>query len=114
MGALACAPAVRWLIDGEPALREQIHQYLLGVNDHSTIPFALPAPAEEFAKHRRNRDSYKLIFPQVILKLKRVKHHLTGEVGVEVTCSDFDYDAIVRMAREAELCKQISKAPILI
>ena len=65
------------------------------------------------AKHRKNRDKYKLMFPQITLRLKRVKHPDTGELGVEVTCSDADLDVIIRTARETHLRSQIAKAPAL-
>ena len=112
MGGLACAPAIRWLIDNESDLKARIGDYLFERNNFHEIPFAMPAPAEEMLKHRKNRDKYKLMFPQIVLKLRRIKNG--NEIGVEVTCSDSDLEQIVKMARETELRKAIAKAPALI
>lgn len=112
-GGLLASPVIKWLISNEPLLRDRISEYLFEVNNYDTIPFALPAPAEEMEKHRRNRDGYKLMFPQIILKLRRVQHHITKEVGVEVTCSDDDERQVIRMYHETGMRKAIAKRPTL-
>ena len=112
-GGLACSPVIRQLVDTEPQLREAIGDYLFERNDFHKIRFALPAPAEEMRKHRANRDSYKLMFPEIVLNLRRVKHHLTNEIGVEVTCSDDDERQVLRMFLETEERRIIAKQKTL-
>lgn len=96
MAGLQTSRAIKWLIDNDYALKDRIAGYLYGHNNWHDIPYIMPAPAEEMAKHRANRDKYKLMVPQITLYLKRTKHHLTGEIGVEVSCSDDDERVIMR------------------
>ena len=105
MSALGAPPAVHWLLSQEPFLRQRMQEYLWGLNGHHVIPFTLPATYDEFMKHRRSRDNYKLMFPQIILRLRRVKNSETGQADLEVTCSDDDIEAIARYRRELPLVK---------
>lgn len=114
MPALLASREVRALLDREEQLRERIGDYLVGKNNWHTVPYALPAPAEDMAKWRRNRDKFKIEFPQVILRLRRVRHHLTAEVGVEVTCSDEDTHKIRQFLAEESARRQIARQKTLV
>jgi hypothetical protein len=107
-GGLKAHPEIKQLIDTESELKARIGEYLFNEEGHDKIPFILPAPAEEMARHRANPDGYKLMFPQILLHLRRLRHPGSGQVGVEVTCSDSDLEVLCRANLETFARKQIA------
>jgi len=98
---LSCARPVRWLIGAEPAVYAAIASFIEGKGE-PLIEVAGPPTVTELAdklKHRNRRPQ----LPVVRLILKKVTHHLTGEHGIEVKCSDLELEEITRWAREKHL-----------
>ena len=113
-GGLSAPPAVKWLIDTEPELRERLGKYLFTHAGYDSIPVIVPAPVEEMLVHRQKRDNYKLRFPTILLKLRRIRHHLTNQIGVEVTCSDADLAILEQVVRETQKRKEIARMKTLV
>ncbi len=98
---LSCASLVRWLISAEPDIYKRVIEFIKGEAD-SVIEVAGPPTAEQILK--RHKKKHQLMdLPLITLNLRKTRHHLTGQPGVEVRCSDNDLEEIVRWRREAHL-----------
>ena len=105
---LMAAPSVRWLISSEPDVREAVKRFIAGM-DEPIVDVAGPPNRADLRWHRQKPEHRPLRMPTVRLRLAMVKHHLTGESGVSVTCSDADMDEIARWHRLARQ-KRLSRA----
>lgn len=99
---LSCAAPVKWLIGREPDLHRAIQAFAEDRADRDVIKFAGPPSDEDMLKIRENAN-FNAILPTVTFTLRKVTHHLTGEQGIEVKCSDADLAEIVRWHRQARM-----------
>lgn len=105
---LSAAPAVKWLIGAEPDLHNRIKEFIAGQCASPIEVAGPPSAADMLFAHKRRNAEIKL--PVVRLHLKMVSHHLTGQPGVEVRCTDAEIDEIARWAREAQLRTALAAA----
>lgn len=97
-GLMAAKP-IHWLLARENEVRSRVEAFAAD-RGHPVLDVAGPPSAEEIIACRLNpRKQVEL--PMIRLHLRKVKHHLTGEAGIEVKCSDGDMDLIVMWARQA-------------
>lgn len=98
-GLMAAKP-IHWLLACENEVRRHIEAFAAD-RGRPVLDVAGPPSAEEIIACRINpRKAVEL--PTIRLHLRKVKHHLTGEDGIEVKCSDADMDMIVMWARQAK------------
>lgn len=100
VGLLAPSP-VQWLIINEPDVKQRIEKFIIGQAE-PTLEVAGPPSAEDFIRYKDNPGG-PITLPCVRLRLKMFKHHLTGDRGVEVTCSDDDLREIADWQRAARI-----------
>lgn len=93
---------IQWLLQTEPEVKEKLRLYLTDQLGTDTIEVAGPPSASDILKYRRNPRAGPGL-PVVRLKCRMVRHNLTGDPGVEVTCSDEDLEVIMMWAREQQL-----------
>jgi hypothetical protein len=104
-GLMAPRP-IHWLLSEELEVKKAVEAFAADAGT-SVVDVAGPPSAEEIIAQRVNpRKAIEL--PTVRLHLNKVKHHLTGEAGIEVKCSDGDMDLIVQWARQAEMRKALA------
>lgn len=97
-GLMAAKP-IHWLLARENEVRSRIEAFAAD-RGHPVLDVAGPPSAGELIARRVNpRKPVEL--PMIRLHLRKVKHHLTGERGIEVKCSDVDMDMIAQWARQA-------------
>lgn len=92
--ALDAHPLVRWLLDTEIDVKRRVAAF---ASDQAsdTIEVAGPPTDADLAQYAKN-ESRRVGLPCIRLMLRMVKHHLTGEPGIRVDCSD---DHIQELAR---------------
>jgi hypothetical protein len=95
---LACHALVRWLIDRDSGVRDAIQKFIVeGGSDFLEV--AGPPTLDQIIKRHRD-PRLRISLPCIGLRLKRVKHHLTDELGIEVRCKEADLVEIMRWKRE--------------
>lgn len=104
-GLMAQRP-IHWLLANELDVKRHVQAFAA---DRATATFSVagPPPVEEMIR-ARNNPCKPIELPMVKLHLRKVKHHLTGEPGIEVKCSDADMDKIVQWARQSVLRKALA------
>lgn len=107
-GLLAARP-IHWLLAKEPDIKRQIEAFAADAAP-AMVDVAGPPSVEEMLAIRamRKRD---IRLPTIRLHLKKIRHHLTGDPGIEVKCSDADMDMIVKWARQAEARRALAANP---
>lgn len=98
-GLLAAKP-IHWLLSKEADVKRAVEAFAADMAP-SVVDVAGPPSAEEIIACRVNPRK-RIELPTIRLHLNKVKHHLTGEPGIEVKCSDGDMDMIVMWARQAQ------------
>lgn len=101
---LAAAPPVRWLISFDSGVHDAVCAFIAGAG-REEIDVAGPPTEQDMTLYMHKR-AQTVPLPCVRLKMKMARHHLTGEPGVEVTCSDADLEEIKRWYR-CEMMKGI-------
>jgi hypothetical protein len=104
--ALAAEKPIHWLLACENEVRWHIEAFAAD-RGYPVLDVAMPPSAEEIIAKRLNPRK-RIELPMVRLHLRKVKHHLTGEAGIEVKCSDAHMDLIVKCARQAEMRKALA------
>jgi hypothetical protein len=104
-GLLAAKP-IHWLLSVESEVKRAIEAFAADMAP-SVLDVAGPPSAEEIIACRANPRK-RVELPTIRLHLNKVKHHLTGEPGIEVKCSDGDMDLVVMWARQAEARKALA------
>jgi hypothetical protein len=97
---LASHAAVRWLIASERAIYDKVIDFYMGNTDTDIVEVAGPPTDQDIALYAHKR-AQTVPLPLVRLQMKLAVHHLTGEKGVEVRCSDRDLAEIERWQRKA-------------
>jgi hypothetical protein len=79
---LSAPPLVQWLLNSELDVKNAVRAFIEG-HGKAVITVAGPPREEDIPRYRANpyADVY---LPTVTLCMRMVKHHLTGEPGVEV------------------------------
>ncbi len=95
--ALAAPMPVRWLISSDNAVRNAVRGFIAGMG-REVLEVAGPPTDADIALYLHKR-AQTVPLPCVRLKMKMARHHLTGEPGVEVTCSERDLAEIKRWHR---------------
>ncbi len=104
-GLMAPRP-IHWLLSEELEVKKAVEAFAAG-SGKSIVDVAGPPSAEEIIARRVNpRKPIEL--PTVRLHLNKVKHHLTGEQGIEVKCSDAHMDLIIQWARQTQARKMLA------
>lgn len=98
---LAAAAPVRWLISFDSGVYDAVRAFIAGMG-RDQVDVAGPPTQQDMALYMHKRGQ-TVPLPCVRLKMKHAMHHLTGEPGVEVTCSDRDLEEIKRWYRDAML-----------
>lgn len=99
-GLLAAKP-IHWLLAKEIDVKRAIEAFAAD-QGFPMVDIAGPPSAEEIIACRKN-PRRRMHLPTIRLHLRKVNHHLTGEAGIEVKCSDGDMELIVMWARQAAL-----------
>ena len=94
MTGLLTHDEVRKMINREPEIKKFLRAWFSGKVSANQIAVAGP-PTEEVRK-RFQALSQTVPLPTVTLKLKRVKHNLTGEPGILIEVSEEDIEEIKR------------------
>lgn len=104
-GLMAQRP-IHWLLAAELEVKQAIEAFAAdrGV---PVVDVAGPPSAQEIIACRKN-PRRRPHLPTVRLHLRKVKHHVTGEPGIEVKCSDGDMDLIVQWARQTQARKALA------
>jgi hypothetical protein len=105
-GLMAAKP-IHWLLATEHEVKRRIEEFAAD-RGNSVLEVVGPPSAEELIARRVNPKK-ALELPMIRLHLRMVKHHLTGEAGIEVKCSDAHMDMIVQWARQAETRKALAR-----
>lgn len=95
-------PPIRWLLSVEPAVKQAVADFLAEKREGNTVEVVGP-PSLENMMDVNSGAAKRHELPVVCLKLKKMKHHLTGEDGIEVSCSDLDRELIVKWHNQAKL-----------
>lgn len=95
---------VRWLLQTEPDVYRYVVQFIAGVAPQAFVDVSGPMPEPDMEAVRRDRN-VKPVFPVICLNLKIVTGNLTGDPGVEVTCSEPHYEELRRWRMMAFLYK---------
>lgn len=104
-GLMAQRP-IYWLLSTELEVKKAIEAFAAGMGT-SVVDVAGPPSAEAIIAKRINPRK-RIELPTIRLHLNKVKHHLTGEQGIEVKCSDADMKEIAMWAREARIRKALA------
>lgn len=99
---LSCPPPIRWLMESEKDVFDAVKKFIAGMAKSNVIDVAGPPSFSDILEFYDKRGQ-TVPLPCVRLNLKMVKHHLTGEPGVEVTCSDADLIEIAKWHRLARM-----------
>jgi hypothetical protein len=105
-GLMAEKP-IHWLLSTELEVKRRIEEFAAD-QGKPVLEVVGPPSAEEIIARRINPKK-ALELPMIRLHLRKVKHHLTGEQGIEVKCSDAHMDLIVQWARQAEMRKALAR-----
>lgn len=97
---LVAHPNVHWLLHNESEVLEQVKRFAADMVDRAYMDIAGP-PSVQDALTFRERKSVPL--PSVRLHMRMVRGNLTGDPGIEVTCSDNDLTEIARWRALAAL-----------
>jgi hypothetical protein len=108
--ALVSNPPIRWLIGREPDLKAYIQAFARDEAPRDFLDVAGPPDIDELARCRAN-PKRKPLLPLIRLTMRKVRHHLTGEHGIEVKCSDDDCDKIVSWHEQARHRAALQAAP---
>lgn len=103
MTALAAPAAISWLLSSELDVRRAVRGFA-EERGPNLIDVAGPPDRAEMLRARRYGQPVPL--PCVRLYCRTVRHNLTGERGVEVTCSDSDLAKIALWMRKARAGKR--------
>ncbi len=95
---LAAHPLVRWLISSDLGVYEAVQTFIAGAG-RDYVDVAGPPIKADRIKFAGKAEACPL--PVVRLKMKMARKALTGEMGVEVSCSDEDLLELDRWCREA-------------
>jgi hypothetical protein len=106
-GLQTVAP-IRWLLESEPNVHKAVVAFLADQGEDNIAVAGPPSAAQILSLTRKDNRHEKLELPLVVLRLRKVAHHLTGEPGVEIKCSDREIDEIVRWKREAQIRKAVA------
>jgi hypothetical protein len=112
ISGLACHAAVRWLLGCEPDVRAAV---LTFAEDRGSHIIEVAGPPDRAEMLRARRFGQPVPLPCVRLYCRMVRHNLSGELGVEVTCSDAGLAEIalwMRKARDGKL-RSLREAPRL-
>lgn len=94
---LAAAPLVRWLVAKEADVQKAVTNF---IGEQTELDYAdVAGPPTEADKARANGRAEVCPLPVVRLNFKMARHSLTGEPGVQVTCSEADLNEIERWWR---------------
>lgn len=115
---LLAAPVVRAWLDQEAGIRQEIVDFF---NDERAglhpdiLDVAGPPDLMDAIKAKAARRPEPIMLPVVRMHLRKVRHHLTGEPGVEVKVSDIDLDRLATWLRHRALRQALTqKRPRLV
>jgi hypothetical protein len=93
--ALQSHPLVRWLLDSESDVKRAVAAFAADQANSDVVEVAGPPTSADLAQYRKN-ESRRVGLPCVRLKMRLVRHHLTGAPGIRVECSDADVQELAR------------------
>lgn len=100
---LECPQAIRWLLSAESKVYVAVQEFIEG--KHGDFVDVAGPPTLTDLLHFYEKKAQTVPLPCVRLRLAMTKHHLTGEQGVRVVCSDKDLTEIERWQQMARLQK---------
>lgn len=96
---LQAHPLVQSFLGGEPKVVDRIKGFILDQTGDMVVVAGPPDPREAKAHKARFGSLEGVPLPSVRLKLRKVRHQLTGEPGVEVAVSDGDLAKLLQWER---------------
>jgi len=97
---LSAPPLVQWLLNSEPDVKSAVRAFIEGKGE-PIIQVAGPLRDQDVYRFRQNHFA-PVALPTITLVMRMVKHHLTGEAGVEVkTLKDSDIGELALWYRKA-------------
>lgn len=103
---LSAPAAICAFLSREPRLRQEIEAFIVN-GEPRVLDIAGPPEGKDMVDYRENLRK-GLWLPVVRLYLGMVRHHLTGELGVEIRCTDEHLHRIIDWMRSARLRRAIS------
>jgi len=103
---LSAAPVVKAFLNNEAGIRQEIIDFF---NDErgglhpDVLDVAGPPDLMEAIRAKTARRSEPVRLPIVRMHLRKIRHHLTGEQGVEVKVADADLDCLAEWLRHPAL-----------
>ena len=97
---LASTPVVRWLIGSDKAIYKAVVDFYMGNADRDFVEVAGPPTEDDLA---RRKPGVSVPLPLVRLQMKLARNSLSGEPGIEVTCSEADQIEIARWCRQSQV-----------
>lgn len=97
---LSAPPLVQWLLQSEPDVKRAVQDF---IQDAGPAAFQVAGPLRDNEVYRfRQNQHAPVALPTITLIMRKVKHHLTGQPGVEVkTARDEDLDELAIWHRQA-------------
>lgn len=97
---LSAPPLVQWLLRSEPDVKRAVQAFIMDMGP-AAFKVAGPLRDNEVKRFRANHHA-PVALPTVTLIMRKVKHHLTGEPGIEVkTARDEDLNELAIWHRQA-------------
>lgn len=103
---LSAAPVVKAFLNNEAGIRQEIIDFF---NDERVgsrpdiLDVAGPPDLKDAIRAKTTRFGEPILLPVVRMHLRKIRHHLTGALGVEVKCSDADLDRLADWLRHPAL-----------